>query len=197
MSACRPGAARHASRIGITPTSQTAIQNCILPARWRKSCSKAQAAFERFPSPAVARGEFEETALPRGAACPRWTCETAFRLGRNYPEQNLRAGEIRFAEPGGPDATPRETRCRSALEPGWNYPKFPGRPTWCRPALQSRIYHASLAGSVPQQELICPGQQADVLPRTSARTAAKTDLSSRPPADIRGKCEIKRIFAAG
>ncbi len=45
---------------------------------------------------------------------------------------------IRFAEPGGPDASPREarksavlvafspgrpTRYRSALEPGWNYPK--------------------------------------------------------------------------
>ncbi len=33
-----------------------AYQIWSLPARWRKSCSKAQAAFERFPTPAVARG---------------------------------------------------------------------------------------------------------------------------------------------
>ena len=32
------------------------IEKGLRPARWRKSSSKAQAAFERFPIPAVARG---------------------------------------------------------------------------------------------------------------------------------------------
>ncbi|WP_298063240.1 hypothetical protein, partial [uncultured Rikenella sp.] len=33
-----------------------AEMNNSLSVRWRKSCSKAHAAFERFPSPAIARG---------------------------------------------------------------------------------------------------------------------------------------------
>ena len=42
------------------------IEKGLRPARWRKSCSKAIYAFDRFPSPAVARREFEGTALTPG-----------------------------------------------------------------------------------------------------------------------------------
>ncbi len=38
--------------------------------------------------------------------------------------------KLRFAEPGGPTPPRTEARCRSAHEPGWNYPK---RPRWLRP----------------------------------------------------------------
>ena len=90
----------------------------FLPARWRKSCSKAQDAFERFPTLSVARGAVrhairtlrvfywpagskinnpqEGTALrPRA---PDGTGETAFRLSRNYPKQKPRASEILFQQ---------------------------------------------------------------------------------------------------
>ena len=115
------------------------IQNHSLPAcrdehslsaRWRKSCSKAQTAFERFPVPAVAHGAGTTQHAIRILRVFYWPAGSKI----NYPKEGIALRGRRPGDPGGTGET--------AFRWNWRSPKQKLRAAKKRKPLSGRAARA-------------------------------------------------------